>query len=818
VHAVEPGEIIITEIMPNPKAVSDTNGEWFEIYNSSSSTINLIDCEIKDAGTNSFTITDNLNIDPESYLVFGRKEDTTINGGLTVNYTYASFTLANTVDQIILICAGQEIDKVEYSKALGFPLPDGASLMLPDLILDNNVGANWCISSTPYGDGDMGTPGSENDICAQASSGGSSSSSSSNRPPRPEAGADIKSFINETIKFDGSGSGDPDGDKLNYSWNFGDGTTGIGKTTNHTYASANIYLVTLTVDDGKIAINDSLAVSIKEGKPTISKGELIISEFLPNPIDDGELEWIELQNVSEKNLDLQGISLQDLSEKIFTFTYEKIFKSVLAPEEFLLIPRATSTIALNNTPPETIFLLDQNKQIIDEITYNDTALAGYSYALIDHEWQWTELPTPGTSNTKKTILEEDIFTDGQNIEKELLVESDSVANINIPVCVTTPSAQILINELWPSPDSDDRQYEFIELKNLDNIPVNLCGWKIKDNSTTFTLPVGYIIEPHNFLVIPRSESNISLNNTGDTISLYNSDDNLIDQTNYSSAKTNISWSRKNNNSWEWTTEVTPGEENILSGNLQMAANINNQVATYIPTPINKIASFDINDNVIITGVITALPGLLGSQIMYLQNNGGLQIYQYNKDWPDLNLGDEVEIRGTLSFPYGQPRLKVKNKDDIKIIKTNNNATVSPITLTIDKIEPLLNGTLITIAGTLIEKTNNKLFIDDGTGEIEIYIKSSTGISLPDLTEGDIIEATGIFESNDTSERLLPRYSNDIARVKVAGYNYTTSTKNETVKANYDLIDYLYLTGLALIIILAIKIYQLKNPHGQPKTK
>ncbi|RZB38211.1 MAG: hypothetical protein SRB2_00557 [Desulfobacteraceae bacterium Eth-SRB2] len=52
--------------------------------------------------------------------------------------------------------------------------------------------------------------------------------------------------------FDGTGSSDPDGDSLTYSWDFGDLSTGTGEAPCNTYAEAGIYNVCLTVNDGTV--------------------------------------------------------------------------------------------------------------------------------------------------------------------------------------------------------------------------------------------------------------------------------------------------------------------------------------------------------------------------------------------------------------------------------------------------------------------------------------------------------------------------------------------------------------------------------------
>jgi PKD repeat protein len=66
---------------------------------------------------------------------------------------------------------------------------------------------------------------------------------------------------NVAIHFDASGSYDPDGTIVSYVWDFGDGTTGTGVTTEHTYIEAGTYTVTLTVTD-----NDGASSSVTAEK------------------------------------------------------------------------------------------------------------------------------------------------------------------------------------------------------------------------------------------------------------------------------------------------------------------------------------------------------------------------------------------------------------------------------------------------------------------------------------------------------------------------------------------------------------------------
>ena len=72
---------------------------------------------------------------------------------------------------------------------------------------------------------------------------------SGNDAPIPEAGGDREAVTGALVRFDGSGSRDPDGSILAYRWDFGDGTTAEGLAVDHVYHVAGTYRATLTVED-----------------------------------------------------------------------------------------------------------------------------------------------------------------------------------------------------------------------------------------------------------------------------------------------------------------------------------------------------------------------------------------------------------------------------------------------------------------------------------------------------------------------------------------------------------------------------------------
>jgi PKD repeat protein len=90
-----------------------------------------------------------------------------------------------------------------------------------------------------------------------------------NQPPLAVARADETTvYMGEAIEFDASGSYDPEGDDLDYFWDFGDGSNSTQKRTIHSYEKTGVYTVTLKVTDEFGAYDrDSLVITVEEEPP-----------------------------------------------------------------------------------------------------------------------------------------------------------------------------------------------------------------------------------------------------------------------------------------------------------------------------------------------------------------------------------------------------------------------------------------------------------------------------------------------------------------------------------------------------------------------
>jgi len=124
-------------------------------------------------------------------------------------------------------------------------------------------------------------------------------------------------------------------------------------------------------------------------------------------------------------------------------------------------------------------------------------------------------------------------------------------------------AQVIISELYPNPDTTET--EWLEIYNTSDQPISLANWQIWDQlskpSKIYQFTETEQLASGEYLTISLKSI---LNNSGDTVILYNNQQVIQDSLTYTSSTKGLSWSKKTNNLTEiFATEPSPNAENIF---------------------------------------------------------------------------------------------------------------------------------------------------------------------------------------------------------------------------------------------------------------
>ena len=180
-----PGDLVITEIMANPKAASSTTGEWFEAY--ATRDFDLNDITIA-SPTSDTTLKSQacLPVKQGAYVLFARSGDPFVNGDLPAPAATYSLTLADTQSRLALYRGDAGIDDVAYLAA-----KDGISWQLNSNTLTvtaNDDPNNFCLSRARWGTdggGDYGSPGVANHDCPMVMNDGGMTDGGNDAGPMP---------------------------------------------------------------------------------------------------------------------------------------------------------------------------------------------------------------------------------------------------------------------------------------------------------------------------------------------------------------------------------------------------------------------------------------------------------------------------------------------------------------------------------------------------------------------------------------------------------------------------------------------------------
>ncbi|MFH1253645.1 MAG: lamin tail domain-containing protein [Candidatus Uhrbacteria bacterium] len=592
------------------------------------------------------------------------------------------------------------------------------------------------------------------------------------------------------------------------------------------------------------AATESSATFLAEPSPvSYLPGALLINEFVSDPVS-GEKEWVEIINPSNEIVSLTGWKISEGSGRKISLPDINLYFGQTAVAEF-------SSGALNNDG-DAIILLDPNEEIIDQIQYGNEEIPAASdpnsvARKTDGEFVITTTPTRGLGNVITTVesleeseevteaaeatfeaapfdqaapgLREATETNEMDDESEVVIEETGE---------TTTASTIRLSELYPNTDGSDETDEFIELENYGSADIDIFGVKLEDaTGNDWTCSDHTILVAQSFLAIGRPTFQFALNNSGsETVRLYAADGNLLDETQYENAPKKFVYAR-DRDTWRWANEPTPNEPNVFSETLEsensgmaeaervtVASERTSQTKSPARVSLAEARAAGSDNKVIVEGVVAVKPGVLSSQIFYLlDGTSGMQIYKSDANFPEIEIGDRLEISGTISSNRGEPRIKIGKDDTITVLEQN----VPIATIDITVVEEKLAGQLVRTTGTVTEKSSGQLTIENEAGLVDIKVKDGTNIDLSEIKPGDKITVTGLVGQTETAFYLLPRSSEDIEKIPIENSALVSGISDEptgkTTAANHNQRNALIIGSG---IILGLIVYTLRGQWQKKK--
>lgn len=357
----EPGDLIITEIFPDPTPpVGLPNFEYVELYNNSNKVLSLGGLGLSTGGTPREI--NEAQMQPFSYITLCDEDAAAdiieISGGEVATLT--SFpALTNGGDDLILLKAdGTELVALRYDiswyqdplRAAG-----GYSIELIELDLPNDCPGNWRASDALEG----GTPGNENSVLG--------AEIEADPPVLLRAFAPSANQI--IVQFD-----EPleSGADLSASFSI-EPAVGINSVTLQSdQQTVQIVLSDLLLENTVYELNVAAGITDCVGNVNTNPssvfvglsrspqaGELIINEVLFNPFVGG-VDYLELYNPGPAILNLQGLRLRN--ELITSGTIATIVNNdyVLLPDSYVVFTSDPANVLLEYTVPNPAALIEND--------------------------------------------------------------------------------------------------------------------------------------------------------------------------------------------------------------------------------------------------------------------------------------------------------------------------------------------------------------------------------------------------------------------------------------------------------------------------
>lgn len=420
--AVSVGDVVINEIMYNLEGADDPN-EWIEVFNASDVPIDLTGWKFND-GKNHI-----LNIPPEkgsvgSIIIQSREYIILADNAATFLEDHPGFS-GTVIDTVMIL----------NNTSGNLSLIDNDGNTIYSMSYQNGLGANGNGKTLEKNENSWsesvnvgGTPGARNSMVADSD---------------PQIPTD-----SELINTD----------------NLPRSIVPSQETTIEESASIN-------AEDTNV---NRLEIS---GNQMSQSDSVIINEIMPYSAGpDAEEEWVEIFNFGNESADLSSWNLEDAEGSTNAYKFPE--GTVLSAGSYLVLSRPTTKIILNNDA-DGLKLIRPDGEIAQTVQYNK-AQKGKSYAKNVEEWQWSDVPTPGSANIISAPVTDNDYND----------YNDNASGGRAPAGGTTPSGSsesIRDNSAaTPNQTSDEDSAGQANINKYQSVSANISGSNTpKGNSNLF---------------------------------------------------------------------------------------------------------------------------------------------------------------------------------------------------------------------------------------------------------------------------------------------------------------------------------------------
>ena len=424
-----------------------------------------------------------------------------------------------------------------------------------------------------------------------------------------------------------------------------------------------------------------------------------------------------------------------------------------------------------NAAPEAVVSGANESKVGEEMAFSAEDSSDVDGDELTYEWDF------GDGSGAKGVEVTHVFGKSGDFTVRLMVGDGELmdeATWEARVEAVTYSEDVVINEFLPNPVGADGAGEFIALKNVGSEAVDLSGWQLDDvedgGSAVYEIEDGVILSAGEIKSFSRKETKIALNNGGDAARLLAPDGKEMARADYDDSEEGVSYIF---NDGEWVETTTAAEEEDEDEALEDEEEMGKVAGEKLQViELAKIRDYEKGAMVETEGVVSVPPGALGSKILYLAGSG-VQVYLNSEEWPELKLGDRVKVTGEISSYLGETRLKLAAASDLGVVGEAEEPV--PHEVKTGEIDEDKEGWLVVIAGEVAQTSGDTFYVDDGSGEVKVVIKSSTEIDKPKMSKGTKVTVIGVVSETTSGYRVLPRRQEDVRLGIVAGLSRFPAT-------------------------------------------